>query len=77
MIWMDSRYGFTFGQEVNSGGLTLVRTNDKVDADRKYLKEKWGAAIRFKKVRTTTRTFINVRRRQTCRIFSDDDDRQM
>ena len=47
IVWCDNRWRFTNLRFTNAGGNTGHRTKAREEAEREYLKEKWGRYIRF------------------------------
>ncbi len=50
--------------ERNLGGNSLFRSADRIAAEKRYLKSKWKAHIRFETYKSQERTAIDAPRRQ-------------
>lgn len=65
IVWQDARFCFEQERDTNLGGNSLFRTEERIRAERRYLKSKWKAHIRFEEYKSQDRVSIHVDRRQT------------
>lgn len=47
MLWVENRFSFYSHKDNNAGGNALVRGEDRLKSEKKYLKNKWGKYIEF------------------------------
>ncbi|MBU1974624.1 MAG: hypothetical protein KKH52_04490 [Nanoarchaeota archaeon] len=62
IILVDNRYSFIQKRDRNLGGLSLIRTQNQIEAEKRFLKQKWQNHVQFKKTKTTERIMVNVER---------------
>lgn len=65
IIWRDERFGFLMKRDTNSGGNAIYRTRDKIEAEKAYLKRKWGRYVDFGQYKTQEKSRILVSRKQS------------
>ncbi|MEQ1862771.1 MAG: hypothetical protein ABMA13_22855, partial [Chthoniobacteraceae bacterium] len=64
IVWQDARFCFVQERDKNLGGNSLFRSSDRIAVERRYLKSKWKAHIRFEEYKSQERVAIDVTRRQ-------------
>ncbi len=64
VVWTDARFCFVQERDKNLGGNSLFRSADRIAAEKRYLKSKWKAHIRFETYKSQERTAIDAPRRQ-------------
>lgn len=65
VIWKDNRLVFVQVRDRNTGGNSAFRTVEKVEAEKKRLREKWGKYIKFSKRPNGEQCTTYVKRRET------------
>ncbi|MHC1763596.1 MAG: hypothetical protein AB9869_04715 [Verrucomicrobiia bacterium] len=65
IIWDESRLCFLQGRDKNMGGNSLFRSPERIEAEKRYLEEKWKAHITIDTYQSQERVTVNVDRRQT------------
>ncbi|MEQ1862240.1 MAG: hypothetical protein ABMA13_20170 [Chthoniobacteraceae bacterium] len=64
IVWQDARFCFVQERDKNLGGNSLFRSSERIAVERRYLKSKWKAHIRFEEYKSQERVAIDVVRRQ-------------
>jgi hypothetical protein len=64
IVWQDSRFCFEQERDTNLGGNSLFRTEERIRAERRYLKSKWKGHIVFEEYKSQDRVSIRVDRKQ-------------
>lgn len=64
VIWKDNRLVFVQVRDRNTGGNSAFRTVEKVEAEKKKLRDKWGRYIKFAKSKFGEQCTISVKRRE-------------
>ena len=65
LVWNEARFCFVQERDKNLGGNSLFRSADRIAAEKRYLKRKWKAHIRFESYQSQDKTAIDVPRRQS------------
>ena len=64
VIWKDNRLVFVQVRDRNTGGNSAFRTVERVEAEKKKLRDKWGKYIKFSKSKYGEQCTTAVRRRE-------------
>lgn len=64
IVWIDQRWGFDCTRDVNAGGNSLYRTQERVEKEMRFIKEKWGDHVRLSKHAAKYAVHTRVKRRQ-------------
>ncbi len=65
IVYMDKRYSFYCVRDMNVGGLSAMKTGERYERDKRYIKNKWGKYVDFtSKSGKAEKTALHVRRRQ-------------
>lgn len=65
ITWVDNRISFICGRDKNKGGTQKFKTQEMVDAEIAYLKDKWGDLISFKPNKGNYSASMKVKRHQS------------
>ena len=65
IVWNEARFCFVQERDKNLGGNSLFRSAERIAAEKRYLKRKWKAHIRFETYQSQDKTAIDVPRRQS------------
>ena len=65
LVWNEARFCFVQDRDKNLGGNSLFRTADRIATEKRHLKRKWKAHIRFEDYKSQERVAIDAPRRQT------------
>ena len=65
LVWNEARFCFVQERDKNLGGNSLFRSADRIAAEKRYLKRKWKAHIRFESYQSQDKTAMDVQRRQS------------
>lgn len=65
LVWNESRFCFAQERDNNLGGNSLLRSEERIAAEKRYLKSKWKAHMRFETYKSQDRVAIDVSRRQS------------
>jgi hypothetical protein len=68
LVWNEARFCFTQERDKNLGGNSLFRSAERIAAEKRYLKRKWKAHIRFETYKSQDRVAIDAPRRQSLSI---------
>lgn len=64
-IYVDNRFSWEQGRDKNLGGNSIFRSPEKIEMEKRYLKEKWKDHIRFGQTQTQDKTTVAVQRTQS------------
>ena len=64
LVWNEARFCFAQERDKNLGGNSLLRSEERIAAEKRYLKSKWKAHMRFETYKSQDRVAIDVTRRQ-------------
>jgi hypothetical protein len=64
LVWNEARFCFAQERDKNLGGNSLFRSAERIAAEKRYLKSKWKAHIRFETYKSQDRVAMDVTRRQ-------------
>jgi hypothetical protein len=64
LVWNEARFCFAQERDKNLGGNSLLRSEERIAAEKRYLKSKWKAHMRFETYKSQDRVAIDVSRRQ-------------
>jgi hypothetical protein len=64
IVWIDARFGFVPTRDTNVGGNSAFRSQDQLEKEIQFLKDKWGKHIKVSNNKSKYRTSINVKRTQ-------------
>ena len=59
LVWNEARFCFVQERDKNLGGNSLFRSADRIAAEKRYLKRKWKAHIRFESYQSQDKTAID------------------
>lgn len=65
VIWKDNRLVFVQVRDRNTGGNSAFRTVERVEAEKKKLRDKWGRYIKFSKSNYGEQCSVSVKRRES------------
>jgi len=65
LVWNEARFCFVQERDKNLGGNSLFRSAERIAAEKRYLKSKWKAHIRFENYKSQDRVAIDAPRRQS------------
>jgi hypothetical protein len=65
LVWNEARFCFAQERDKNLGGNSLLRSEERIAAEKRYLKSKWKAHMRFETYKSQDRVAIDVSRRQS------------
>ena len=68
VVYRDNRFCFTGITDRNLGGLAIYKTEERMEKEQVYLKQKWGKYIKFGERNKVEAVMMNVRRRQSLAI---------
>ena len=68
LVWNEARFCFVQERDKNLGGNSLFRSAERVAAEKRHLKRKWKAHIRFESYKSQDRVAIDAPRRQPVRV---------
>ncbi len=68
IVWQDSRFCFEQERDTNLGGNSLFRSEERIRAERRYLKSKWKAHIQFEEYESRDRLSVCVERKQAVNL---------
>ena len=63
IVWIDTRFGFGCVRDTNKGGNANLRSKANLDSEKRYLRNKWGSYIKFKKAAQREGLSLFVKRR--------------
>jgi hypothetical protein len=64
IVWIDARFGFIPTRDTNVGGNSAFRSQDQLETEIQFLKDKWGKHLKVTNNKSKYRTTINVKRTQ-------------
>ncbi|NTV25918.1 MAG: hypothetical protein HGB01_06875 [Chlorobiaceae bacterium] len=64
IVWVDARFGFVPTRDTNVGGNSAFRSQEQLEVEIQFLKDKWGKHIKVSNNKSKYRTTINVKRTQ-------------
>lgn len=64
IVWIDARFGFVPTRDTNVGGNSAFRSQEQLELEIQFLKDKWGKHIKVSNNKSKYRTSINVKRTQ-------------
>jgi hypothetical protein len=64
ILWHESRFCFLQQRDKNIGGNSLFRSPERIEAEKRYLANKWKAHITIDTYQSQDRVKMNVERRQ-------------
>lgn len=64
IVWTDARFGFVPTRDTNVGGNSAFRSQEQLEKEIQFLKDKWGKHIKVSNNKSKYRTTINVKRTQ-------------
>ncbi len=65
LVWNEARFCFIQERDKNLGGNSLIRSAERIAAEKRYLKNKWKAHIRFETYKSQDRVAMDAPRRQS------------
>ena len=65
LVFNEARFCFVQERDKNLGGNSLFRSAERIAAEKRYLKRKWKAHIRFESYQSQDKTAMDVQRRQS------------
>jgi len=65
LVWNEARFCFVQERDKNLGGNSLFRSAERIAAEKRHLKRKWKAHIRFENYKSQERVAIDAPRRQS------------
>ena len=65
LVWNEARFCFLQERDKNLGGNSLIRSAERIAAEKRYLKNKWKAHIRFESYKSQDRVSMDAPRRQS------------
>jgi hypothetical protein len=68
LVWNEARFCFVQDRDKNLGGNSLFRSADRIATEKRRLKRKWKAHIRFEDYKSQERVAIQAPRRQSLSI---------
>ena len=68
LVWNEARFCFVQARDKNLGGNSLFRTSDRITTEKRHLKRKWKAHIRFENYKSQERVAIHAPRRQSLNL---------
>ena len=68
LVWNEARFCFAQERDKNLGGNSLFRSEERIAAEKRYLKSKWKAHMRFEKYKSQDRVVVDVKRRQSVHL---------
>ena len=68
LVWNEARFCFAQERDKNLGGNSLFRSEERIAAEKRYLKSKWKAHMRFETYKSQDRVAIDVKRRQSVHL---------
>jgi hypothetical protein len=69
LVWNEARFCFAQERDKNLGGNSLFRSEERIAAEKRYLKSKWKAHMRFETYKSQDRVAIDVKRRQSVHLI--------
>ena len=64
IVWVDARFGFVPTRDTNVGGNSAFRSQEQLDLEIQFLKDKWGKHLKVSNSKSKYKTSINVKRTQ-------------
>ena len=68
LVWNEARFCFVQERDKNLGGNSLFRSAGRIAAEKRHLKRKWQAHIRFESYRSQDRVAMDAPRRQPVKL---------
>ena len=68
LVWNEARFCFVQERDKNLGGNSLFRSEERIAAEKRYLKSKWKAHIRIETYKSQDRTAMDAPRRQSVKL---------
>jgi len=68
LVWNEARFCFVQERDKNLGGNSLFRSAERIAAEKRHLKRKWQAHIRFESYRSQDRVAMDAPRRQSVKL---------
>ena len=68
LVFNEARFCFAQERDKNLGGNSLFRSEERIAAEKRYLKSKWKAHMRFEKYKSQDRVVVDVHRRQSVHL---------
>ena len=68
LVWNEARFCFAQERDKNLGGNSIFRSAERIAAEKRYLKSKWKAHMRFETYKSQDRVAIDVSRRQSVHL---------
>lgn len=68
LVWNEARFSFVQERDKNLGGNSIFRSAERIAAEKRHLKRKWKAHIRFENYKSQDRVAIDAPRRQPVRV---------
>ena len=65
LVWNEARFCFVQERDKNLGGNSLFRSAERIAAEKRHLKRKWKAHIKFENYKSQERVAIDAPRRQS------------
>ena len=65
LVWNEARFCFAQERDKNLGGNSLLRSEERIAAEKRYLKAKWKAHMRFENYKSQDKVVVDVSRRQS------------
>ena len=68
LVWNEARFCFVQERDKNLGGNSLFRSAERIATEKRHLKRKWKAHIRFENYKSQDRVAIDAPRRQSVKV---------
>ena len=68
LVWNDARFCFVQERDKNLGGNSLFRSEDRIAAEKRYLKKKWKSHIRIETYKSQDKVSMVAPRRQSVKL---------
>jgi hypothetical protein len=68
LVWNEARFCFLQDRDKNLGGNSLFRSAERIATEKRHLKRKWKARVRFEDCKSQERVAIHKPRRQSLSI---------
>ena len=68
LVWNEARFSFVQDRDRRRGGNSLFRTENRIATEKRHLKRKWKAHIRFEEYKSQERVAIDAPRRQCLKM---------
>ena len=68
LVWNEARFCFVQERDKNLGGNSLFRSEERITTEKRHLKRKWKAHIRFENYKSQDRVAMDAPRRQSVKL---------